>query len=299
MIVLCIADPHNAITGKPQLRQHGGKACTFVDPARQDHHRFDVKDYLHAEVQFSNRSKNVGIRSVQTLRMQGSEWQSWRRGLDYYPEGELIWLEVDTIIRQQSKGEKSLNDFCRLFYGGEGDPPKVVPYAFDDLVRTLSKVVPYDWAGLLKERVNATNTDAPLGGIERGGWRLVYNEQPNVFIHAGEKLDKYMDASYSLGFMIKEDGEFKDVIHRSSAYLAGIGPGMKLVAVNGRAWSQDVLRDALRESRDSKKPIDLLVENAKFFKTFSILYHDGIRNPHLERAKVPDILGEILTPLTK
>ncbi|MDP9158828.1 MAG: M61 family peptidase [Acidobacteriota bacterium] len=148
-------------------------------------------------------------RSVQTLRMQGSEWQSWRRGLDYYPEGELIWLEVDTIIRQQSNGEKSLNDFCRLFHGGEGDPPKVVPYAFDDLVRTLSQVVPYDWGGLLKERVNATNAGAPLGGIERGGWRLVYNEQPNVFIHAGEKLDAYMDASYSLGFVVKEDGDSK------------------------------------------------------------------------------------------
>jgi predicted metalloprotease with PDZ domain len=238
-------------------------------------------------------------RSVQILRMQGPQWQSWRRGLDYYPEGELIWLEVDTIIRQQSNGQKSLNDFCRLFHGGESGPPKVVPYTFDDVVKTLNQVTPYDWAGLLQERVNAVKAGAPLGGIERGGWRLVYNDQPNVLIHTDEQLDKYVDASFSLGFTMKEDGEFLDVIQGSPAYLAGIGPGMKLVAVNGRAWDKDVLQDALRASRDRKQPIDLLVENAKFFQTYSVDYHDGIRNPHLERTDAADVLGEIVKPLTK
>ena len=238
-------------------------------------------------------------RSVQILRLQGPEWQSWRRGLDYYPEGELIWLEVDTTIRQQSRGEKSLNDFCRLFYGGESGPPRVVPYTFDDVVRTLNQVTPYEWAGLLKTRVSSTNPHAPIGGIERGGWRLVYNDQPNLFIRTGEKLRKSVDASYSLGFAVKEDGVLSDVIYGSPAYAAGIGPGMKLVAVNGRAWSRDVLLDALRASKDSQQAIDLLVENAKFFKTYSIAYHDGIRNPHLERIQGPDVLGEILAPLTK
>ena len=238
-------------------------------------------------------------RSVQILRLQGPEWQSWRRGLDYYPEGELIWLEVDTTIRQQSHGEKSLNDFCRLFYGGESGPPKVVPYTFDDVVRALNQVTPYDWAGLLKTRVNSIDPHAPLGGIERGGWRLVYNDQPNLFIRTGEKLRKSVDVSYSLGFVVREDGVLSDVIYGSPAYAAGIGPGMKLVAINGRAWSRDVLLDALRTSKDSQQTIDLLVENAKFFKTYSIAYHDGIRNPHLERIQGPDVLGEILTPLTK
>jgi predicted metalloprotease with PDZ domain len=238
-------------------------------------------------------------RSVQILRLQGPEWQSWRRGLDYYPEGELVWLEVDTTIRQQSHGEKSLNDFCRLFYGGESGPPKVVPYTFDDVVRTLNQVTPYDWAGLLKTRVNSIDPHAPLGGIERGGWRLVYNDQPNLFIRTGEKLRKSVDVSYSLGLVIREDGVLSDVIYGSPAYAAGIGPGMKLVAINGRAWSRDVLLDALRTSKDNQQPIDLLVENAKFFKTCSIAYHDGIRNPHLDRIQGPDVLGEILTPLTK
>jgi predicted metalloprotease with PDZ domain len=238
-------------------------------------------------------------RSVQILRLQGPEWQSWRRSLDYYPEGDLISLEVDTTIRQQSHGQKSLDDFCRLFHGGESGPPKVVPYTFDDLVSTLNQVTPYDWASLLKERVNATRAGAPLGGIERGGWRLVYDDRPNVFIHAGEEADKYVDASYSLGFVVKKDGEFKDVIYGSPAYLAGIGPGMKLVSVNGRAWSKDILRDALRESKAGKLPIELLVENAKFFKTYSIAYHEGIRNPHLERSNGPDVLADILKPLAK
>jgi predicted metalloprotease with PDZ domain len=238
-------------------------------------------------------------RSVQILRLQGPEWQSWRRSLDYYPEGELIWLEVDTIIRQQSHGQKSLNDFCRLFHGGESGPPKVVPYTFDDVVKALNQVAPYDWAGLLKTRVTSTDPHAPLGGIERGGWRLVYNDQPNLFIKTSDKVRKSVDASYSLGFSVKEDGTLTDVIYGSPAYVAGIGPEMKLVAINGRAWSKDVLLDALHASKDSKEPIDLLIENAKFFKTYSIAYHDGIRSPHLERAEGADVLGEILTPLTK
>jgi predicted metalloprotease with PDZ domain len=238
-------------------------------------------------------------RSVQILRLQGPEWQSWRRSLDYYPEGELIWLEVDTIIRQQSHGQKSLNDFCRLFHGGESGPPKVVPYTFDDVVKALNQVAPYDWATLLKTRVNSTDPHAPLGGIERGGWRLVYNDQPNLFIKTSDKVRKSVDASYSLGFSVKEDGTLTDVIYGSPAYVAGIGPEMKLVAINGRAWSKDVLLDVLRASKDSKEPIDLLIENAKFFKTYSIAYHDGIRNPHLERAEGADVLGDILTPLTR
>jgi predicted metalloprotease with PDZ domain len=238
-------------------------------------------------------------RSVQILRLQGPAWQSWRRGLDYYPEGALIWLEVDTIIRQQTQGQKSLNDFCRLFHGGESGPPKVVPYTFDDVVKTLNQVTPYDWAGLLKTLVNSTDPHAPLGGIERGGWRLVYNDQPNLFIKTADKVRKSVDASYSLGFVVREDGTLSDVIYGSPAYAAGIGPGMQLVAINGRAWSKDVLQDTLRASKDSKEPIDLLIENAKFFKTYSIAYHDGVRNPHLERAEGADLLGGILAPLTR
>jgi predicted metalloprotease with PDZ domain len=238
-------------------------------------------------------------RSVQILRLQGSQWTSWRRSLDYYPEGELIWLEVDSIIRQQTHGQSSLNDFFHKFHGGQSGPPKVVPYTFDDVVKTLNEVTPYDWASLLRERVSATTTHAPLGGIERGGWKLIYNEKPNEFSEAYEKLFNFTDFSYSLGFILGKDGAFADVIVGSPAYQAGIGPGMKLVAVNGRKWSVPLLHDALKAAKGSDQPIELLVENEQFFKTYSIHYHDGEKNPHLERVSdQPDILGDILKPLT-
>jgi predicted metalloprotease with PDZ domain len=237
--------------------------------------------------------------SVQTLRTMGSQWANWRRGLDYYPEGQLIWLEVDSIIRQQTGGQRSLNDFCHRFHGGESGPPKVVPYTFDDVVHTLNDVAPYDWASLLRERVQATTIHAPLGGIERGGWRLIYTDKPNAFDKIIEKEFKFANFFYSLGFALGSDGKFDDVIVGSPAYQAGLGPGMKLVAVNGRKWSPEILRAALKAAQGSDQPIDLLVENLQFFKTYSIPYHDGDRNPHLERAPdQPDILSDILKPLT-
>jgi predicted metalloprotease with PDZ domain len=239
-------------------------------------------------------------RSVQILRLMGPQWQSWRRSLDYYPEGELIWLEADAIIRQQSRGQRSLDDLCRRFHGGESGAPKVVPYSFDDVVRTLNDVAPYDWATLLKERTRGTTSHAPLGGIERGGWKLVYNERPNLFGQALEKLVKFTDFSYSLGFTVATDGKLDDVIVGSPAYQAGVGSGMKLVAVNGRKWTPAVLHAALKAATSNGQPVDLLVENAQFFRTYSVAYHDGDRNPHLERVSAqPDLLDEILKPLTR
>ncbi|MFZ0733139.1 MAG: M61 family peptidase [Candidatus Sulfotelmatobacter sp.] len=240
-------------------------------------------------------------RSVQLLRMLNSPaWVNWRRSLDYYPEGELIWLEVDSTIRQQTHGQRSLNDFCHLFYGGESGPPKVVPYTFDDVVHALNEIAPYDWKTLLRERVNDTSTHAPLGGIERGGWKLVYNDKPNAFTKELEKLAKFSDFSYSLGFTVAQDGKVRDVILGSPAYKAGLGPNMKLVAVNGRKWSPELLYDAVNDAMGTEKPIDLLMENAQFYKTYSISYHDGDKNPHLERVpNQPDLLGDILKPLSK
>jgi predicted metalloprotease with PDZ domain len=239
-------------------------------------------------------------RSVQTLRLLGPQWSNWRRGLDYYPEGELIWLEVDSIIRQQTHGKSSLDDFCRHFEGGQSGTPVVVPYTFDDVVRALNDVAPYDWAALLRDRVGATSTHAPLGGIERDGWKLIYNDQPNEVKKAAEKVSKSADVSFSLGFTVAEDGKLDDVIVGSPAYESGIGPGMTLIAVNGRKWTPDVVRDALKEAETSTAPIEVLVENAQFFRTYSIAYHGGERNPHLERvAGQPDLLTILLKPLTQ
>lgn len=238
--------------------------------------------------------------SVQTLRMLSApEWSNWRRSLDYYPEGELIWLEVDTIIRQQTHGQRSLNDFCRQFEGGETGPPKVVAYTFDDVVHALNSIASYDWAGLLQDRAKAIGSRAPLSGIERGGWQLVYSDRPNAFILASERNFKFSDFSYSLGFTLSQDGKLSDVIVGSPAYKAGIGPGMKLLAVNGRKWSPEIIRAALKSSQGSDSAIELLVENAQFIRTYAVTYHDGEKNPHLERTgQHPDLMGQILKPLT-
>jgi predicted metalloprotease with PDZ domain len=239
-------------------------------------------------------------RSVQTLRMLGQPWSSWRRGLDYYPEGELIWLEVDSIIRQQTHGQRSLDDFCRRFHGGQSGPPMVITYTFDDVVRTLNDVAPYAWENLLRERVASTNAHAPLGGIERDGWKLVYNDRPNAFAQVAEKLFKIADFSYSLGFTISPDGKLDDVIVGSPAYQSGIGPGMKLIAVNGRKWTPDGVHAAIKAAQGNPGPIELLVENGQFFQTYSVSYQDGDKNPHLERASgQPDLLELMLAPLTR
>jgi predicted metalloprotease with PDZ domain len=152
----------------------------------------------------------------------------------------------------------------------------------------------------LRERVSSTGAHAPLGGIQREGWKLVYNDQPNEIDKAIEKLSKTADFSYSLGFTISEDGKLDDVLVGSPAYTSGIGPGMTLIAVNGKQWSPEDLRAALKAAQSSKESVDLLVENAEFFKTYSVAYYDGDRNPHLEPISgQPDLLSNLLKPLSK
>jgi predicted metalloprotease with PDZ domain len=237
--------------------------------------------------------------SVQTLRMLGGQWQDWRRGLDYYPEGELIWLDVDTNIRQLTSNQRSLDDFCRRFHGGASGSPRVEPYTFDDVVHALNEVAPYDWATFLKDRVTKTASHAPLGGIERGGWQLVYEDKPNAYSAALEGRYKFQDLSGSLGIMVGEKGRILDAAPGSPAFQGGLGPGMNLVAINGRKWTPAVLAAALRAAHDSRQPIEILAENAQFYKTYPIPYFDGEKHPHLRRVEAkPDLLGDILKPRT-
>ena len=236
--------------------------------------------------------------SVQLLYGSVPEWSNWRRTADYYPEGFLIWLEVDTLIRQQTHGQKSLNDFCGLFYGGASGPPVVVPYKFEDVVTALNQVTPYNWAGLLRQRLDAKSAHAPLGGFENGGWKLVYTEEKNTTMQSREKTGENLDLSFSLGMIISKEGALLDVIPGSPAYAAGAGAGMKLLGVNGRKYSKDVMRTALRRSVNSQQPITLLVENGEYYSTLQVDYHEGIRYPHLVRNEAqPDLLNEIIKPI--
>jgi predicted metalloprotease with PDZ domain len=225
----------------------------------------------------------------------GGGFGSWRRGSDYYQEGELIWLEVANIIYAQSHGQKTFEDFFRVFYGGPNNGPEVNAYTFEDLVRTFNSVVPYDWARFFNERLNSTSPDAPLGGIETGGWKLVYDNRPE---QGGGRRGPGL--TYSLGLSLGEDGSVQDSIVGGPAYQAGVTSGMKVIGVNGRMYTADILSDAISAAKSSGRAIELLVVNDDYYKTCSITYREGEKYPRLVRdAEKPDYLQEILKPLRK
>ncbi len=237
---------------------------------------------------------------AQLLYYGRSDWESFRRGTDFYDEGDLLWLETDMMIRQMTNGEKSLNDFCRNFHGGGQDSgPKIKTYTFEDVVTGLKEIVPYDWDSFLKERLNSLNPHAPLGGIEKGGWKLTYKDTPNSMQTAAEKRNKTTDLWYSLGVSISEDGTMNDVVPGTPAASAGIAPGMKLIAVNGRKFSKEIIRAAIREATHTTNPMELLAANGEFFKTYSVDYHRGDRYPFLEREESkPDLLSTLIKPIS-
>lgn len=238
--------------------------------------------------------------SAQLLYEAAPSWTSWRRGVDFYNEGVLIWLEADVIIRQQTNGRSSLNDFCRRFHGGQSGPPVVNPYTLDDVLRTLNEVAPSDWRAFFDARVYKITPRAPLAGIEGSGWRLVYTDTPNIYVQAQEQTDENVQLNYSIGLTVDSEGAITDVIPGQAADKAGVGPGMKLIAVNGRRWSPDVLRQAVRATKTSSEALELLVENGEFYKTYRLNYRGGERYPHLERvSERPDLLTEILKPIAQ
>jgi predicted metalloprotease with PDZ domain len=235
----------------------------------------------------------------QILRGGHGYWANWRRGQDYYPEGELIWLDADTTIRQLTHDKKSLNDFCVKFLAvGGNTPPKVVPYDFDEIVDGLNAVAPYDWRSFLTERLQSHAAHAPLGGIDHGGYRLTYGAEPTEYEQAYLTMLQETDAWFSLGLMVNNSSVIDDVRIDSPAFQAGLGPGMKLVAVNGHGYNGDVLKYAIRGANGTTTPIELIVSNDNEFRTVRLDYHDGEKYPQLERVQgTPDLLDEILKPL--
>jgi predicted metalloprotease with PDZ domain len=226
-------------------------------------------------------------------------WNGWRRSADYYDEGTLIWLEVDTKIRQLTEGKRSLDDFCRRFHGGPGGAVVVKPYTFGDVVDDLNAVAPHDWEGLLTRRLTQTVNRAPLAGFQQGGWRLVFADKPTAFEKAAQGLRKQIDLSSSIGLLLGQDGNIADVVHGKPAYRAGLGPGMKVIAINTRRFSPEVLQEALAATKKQGQAVELLVENGDIFRSYTVDYHDGARHPRLERLPgQPDLLTSILAPLT-
>jgi predicted metalloprotease with PDZ domain len=232
--------------------------------------------------------------AAQLLYESRNDRSNFRRGVDFYPEGALIWLEADTIIRRESRGQRSLDTFVQNFYGGPGGQPELKPYSAADLYAALQAVQPYDWPGFFRQRVYEISDRAPLGGITGGGWKLVYRDAPTAMDKASEAAGKSIDVRYSLGLELSEEGAIVDVLSGSPGDRAGVAPGTKLLAVNSRQFTRDSIVAAIREGKNGTAPIELLVKDGEFYKTLRADCHTGGRYPDLERdASQPDLLSSI------
>jgi predicted metalloprotease with PDZ domain len=238
--------------------------------------------------------------AAQVLYGSPSAGGAWRRSVDFYPEGTLLWLDADVTIRTLTGGKKSLDDFCRAFYGGTSGRPELKPYTFDDIVSALNAVVANDWRTFLNKRLSSLDAAPPLGGIEGSGWRLVYNDKENVAMAASAKAYKTSDYYSSLGFQVGSGGAISDVIPDSPAARAGVTPGAKIIAAGGRRYSEDALSDLVKASPKSTAPIELILESGDLFSTVRIDYHGGVKYPHLERVESKaDLLTLLGKPLAK
>ena len=237
---------------------------------------------------------------AQYLYDSRKEWEYARRSTDFYDEGLLMWLDADVLIRTQSKGTKSLDDFCKRFHGGPNRGPEVKPYALADVIAALNATWPYDWAGFLKQRVYEVQAHAPTNGITGGGWRVAWKDSLGPIQKARETANKMVEEPYTLGIRVDDkEASIIDVVPGSPADEAGVAPDMKLMAVNGRKYSSDVLRDAIAASPRTGR-VELLCENKEFYKTYVLDYRDGSRHPALARDNgVRDHVSEILAPHAK
>ena len=241
------------------------------------------------------------------LRSNGPAWSNWRRGQDYYQEGELFWLDADTKIRELTNDQKSLTDFLRIFLGKGGNTgPLIVPYNRDELIADLNQVVKFDWTTFLHERIDLINPHADLDGITRGGYKLIYQDHPSESSAALHEAYAHYPGGggpsiwYSLGLNIGPDGKIGDVRRGSPADKAKLAPGQKLIAVNGKVFTSDAMLEAIKSAKDTTTPITFLMQSEQYITPISIDYHDGLRYPTMVRVDgTKDYLDEITTPLTK
>ena len=229
-----------------------------------------------------------------------NEWTPERRALDYYAEGALIWLEADVLIRTRSAGKRSLDDFCRAFFGGADSAPAVRAYSRDDVIAALNSVEAYDWDAFLRTRVEQIQLHAPLGGITAGGWALIQDDKPNPYLDATAKSVKQSDFSHSLGFWAKDDGKIVDVVTGSPSFAAGLAPATKLIAIGGRKWNEDAAKEVIVAAEKTTQTIELIVESGDTVRTLRVDWHGGLAYPHLARnADQPDLLSRIIAAKSK
>ncbi len=237
--------------------------------------------------------------AAQILYFAPQQWSSYRRSVDFYPESVLIWLDVDATIRKLTNDRRSMDDFCHTFYAPPDGQPVIKAYTFEDLISTLNQIAPYDWRSFFSERLDSTSASAPLGGITGGGWKLVYTDDPNELLAAGEAESGGGDFTFSIGLRVRADGTVVDAIPGMPAFESGVSPYLRIIGVNGRQFSVDELKRAIRDSKSNPASITIAATNTGTLETHEIQYHDGNRFPHLERVEgTPDYLDEILKSLT-
>jgi predicted metalloprotease with PDZ domain len=266
----------------------------------------DAREYLALTASRMNNSRGRAWRPLDDTAAAANvlfdaprSWRSWRRAVDFYDEGTLLWLEVDVLIRTKTQGAKSLEDFCRAFFGGSSGQPAVVGYSLDDLVKALNAVTPHDWKAHFVRRVELPAESPPFEGISEAGWKLGYAEKPSDLFAALEGLSKGVNLTDSIGLQLGADGTVGDVVPDLPAAKAGLAPGMKVIAVNGRRYTSDGLKTAVANTKSGGK-LELLAESGDFFRTHPINYAGGAKYPRLERVNPqPDLLMEILKSKTK
>jgi len=224
-------------------------------------------------------------------------WRSWQRSEDYYSEGQLIWTDVDRIIRQQSGGKRSIDDFAKAFFGVRDRDFGEMTYSLDDVVATLNEVQSYDWRGYLQRRVYDIAAQPPLEGITEGGYSLIYTDEPTSWWKSGEKNNKNTDLTYSGGLVISGEGKVTSVLWDAPAFNAGIAIGNSIVAVNSRTYSADDLKQAIREAARNGRAVELLVKDGNLYRSVNLDWHGGLRYPRLEKVgKGEGSLDSLLAP---
>jgi len=224
-------------------------------------------------------------------------WRSWQRAEDYYSEGQLIWIDVDRMLREMSGGKKSIDDFAKAFFGVRDRDYGELTYTVEDVARTLNSIVPYDWRGYLQRKVYEIAPQAPLEGITKGGYDLVYTDEPTKWIKNAEGQGKYSDLTYSGGFTVNGEGKVGSVLWGSPAFKAGLTIGTQVVAVNGRTFDGDALKDAIKAAKGNNAPISLLLKNDNIYRTVNLDWHGGLRYPRLQKVgKGEGTLDALLAP---
>jgi predicted metalloprotease with PDZ domain len=226
-----------------------------------------------------------------------TEWRSWQRFQDYYDEGSLVWLDVDTLLRSRTQGKRSLDDFARQFFAGGADTPTPKTYELTDVIAALNHILPYDWQKFFEDRIARVGRWNPLEGIRRGGYDLVFNDQPAPACTAESARHGLHCFTSSVGLTVDGDGILESVEWNGVAFHAGLSAGMKMLSVNGLAFTPEALLSAIVAVQTSPESIEIVAQDQDHVDVVHLAYHGGPRYPHLVRIpSAADWLGASLKP---